>query len=65
MYGVYEHWGIWTPPKSDNPLKIGKDRINSKISLVFLHMFCLLISKIEQLHVVTGLNMVCLQELAL
>ena len=45
--------------------KIGKDRINSKVSLIYLCMFCLLISKTEQLHVVTGMNTVCLQQLAI
>ena len=45
--------------------KIGKDRINSKVSPIFLCMFCLLISKMEQFHVVTGMSMVCLQQLAL
>ena len=66
MYGGCMNMvGIWTPPQSDNPLNIGKDRIDSKVSLIFLCMFCLLISKIEQLCFMTGLNTVCLQQLAL
>ena len=44
--------------------KIGKDRINSKVSIIFFCMVCLLISKIEQLCVVTGMNVVYLQQLA-
>ena len=52
MYGGFQMYGgcmniggIWTPTKSDNTPKIGKDRITDKVGLILICMFYFLISK--------------------